>query len=292
MTQPYKRKEQIGDAALYLGDSLEILPTLPKVDVVVTDPLSVLNFHVARLAQADQVAQIVGLFCAIKHTVRLNMMDRDRFTNDFSAFLACSAVSFHCDSSRFKPAPPPVSSWPAHPLRGPLAGKMLSHICGVAWLRAEATPGIGWILPFNPRLQLKLRSALRTLVERALNKIDRFCFLARECVGRPQPLSPLISDLVIIRHFSVSHVPFAAADLAAKPSRFRAVWLHLKRAAAYFTCLLNHAQIITHFMGSGTTGVACANLGRKFIGIEICESYFNTACERIAAAYAQGRLFQ
>ena len=45
------------------------------------------------------------------------------------------------------------------------------------------------------------------------------------------------------------------------------------------------------FMGSGTTGVACANLGRKFIGIEICEKYFDIACERIAAAYAQGRLF-
>ena len=34
----YKRKEVIGDATLYLGDCLEILPTLPKVDAVVTDP--------------------------------------------------------------------------------------------------------------------------------------------------------------------------------------------------------------------------------------------------------------
>ncbi len=45
------------------------------------------------------------------------------------------------------------------------------------------------------------------------------------------------------------------------------------------------------FMGSGTTGVACANLGRKFIGIEIEPKYFDIACERIRAAYAQGRLF-
>lgn len=45
------------------------------------------------------------------------------------------------------------------------------------------------------------------------------------------------------------------------------------------------------FMGSGTTGVACANLGRKFIGIEIERKYFDIACERIEAAYAQGRLF-
>ncbi|MFN8994662.1 MAG: site-specific DNA-methyltransferase, partial [Betaproteobacteria bacterium] len=32
------RVEQIGDATLYLGDCLEILPTLPKVDAVITDP--------------------------------------------------------------------------------------------------------------------------------------------------------------------------------------------------------------------------------------------------------------
>ena len=33
-----KRKEVIGNATLYLGDCLEILPTLPKVDAVITDP--------------------------------------------------------------------------------------------------------------------------------------------------------------------------------------------------------------------------------------------------------------
>jgi len=50
--------------------------------------------------------------------------------------------------------------------------------------------------------------------------------------------------------------------------------------------------ILDPFMGSGTTGVACANLGRKFIGIEIEPKYFDVACERIEAAYAQGRLFE
>ena len=48
--------------------------------------------------------------------------------------------------------------------------------------------------------------------------------------------------------------------------------------------------ILDPFMGSGTTGVVCANLGRKFIGIEIEERYFNIACERIRRAYAQSRL--
>ena len=45
-------------------------------------------------------------------------------------------------------------------------------------------------------------------------------------------------------------------------------------------------------MGSGTTGVACANLGRKFIGIEIEPKYFDIACRRIEAAYKQPRLFK
>lgn len=35
----WKRKEVIGNATLYLGDCLEILPTLPKVDAVITDPV-------------------------------------------------------------------------------------------------------------------------------------------------------------------------------------------------------------------------------------------------------------
>jgi len=53
----------------------------------------------------------------------------------------------------------------------------------------------------------------------------------------------------------------------------------------------SHVMILDPFMGSGTTGVACANLVRKFIGIEIERKYFDIACERIEAAYAQGRLF-
>jgi site-specific DNA-methyltransferase (adenine-specific) len=42
--------------------------------------------------------------------------------------------------------------------------------------------------------------------------------------------------------------------------------------------------ILDPFMGSGTTGVACKNLNRNFIGIELDETYFNIAQERIANA--------
>ena len=44
------------------------------------------------------------------------------------------------------------------------------------------------------------------------------------------------------------------------------------------------------FMGSGTTGVACAQLGKAFTGIERERKYFDIACERIARAQAQGTL--
>lgn len=46
------------------------------------------------------------------------------------------------------------------------------------------------------------------------------------------------------------------------------------------------------FMGSGTTGVACAALGREFIGCEIDPRHFDTACERVEQAQRQGKLFE
>lgn len=49
--------------------------------------------------------------------------------------------------------------------------------------------------------------------------------------------------------------------------------------------------ILDPFMGSGSTGVACMNLGRKFIGIELEEKYFDIACERIEQSQKQQRLF-
>ncbi len=48
--------------------------------------------------------------------------------------------------------------------------------------------------------------------------------------------------------------------------------------------------VLDPFMGSGTTGVACAQLGKAFTGIERERKYFDIACERIARAQAQGQL--
>lgn len=51
------------------------------------------------------------------------------------------------------------------------------------------------------------------------------------------------------------------------------------------------SQILDPFMGSGTTGVAAVKLGRKFIGIEIEQKYFDIACRRISEALKQPDMF-
>ena len=49
--------------------------------------------------------------------------------------------------------------------------------------------------------------------------------------------------------------------------------------------------ILDPFMGSGTTGVAAVQMGRKFIGIEREAKYFDIACRRIEQAQRQGDMF-
>ena len=40
-------------------------------------------------------------------------------------------------------------------------------------------------------------------------------------------------------------------------------------------------KVLDPFMGSGSTGVACKQLGRQFTGVELKTEYFNTAKDRI-----------
>jgi site-specific DNA-methyltransferase (adenine-specific) len=48
--------------------------------------------------------------------------------------------------------------------------------------------------------------------------------------------------------------------------------------------------VLDPYMGSGSTGVAAMQTGRKFIGVEMVREYFDIACERISRAQAQGTL--
>jgi len=62
--------------------------------------------------------------------------------------------------------------------------------------------------------------------------------------------------------------------------------------AKYIRICSKHGQtILDPFMGSGTTGIAAAKLGRNFIGIEREPKYFDIACKRIQAALDAPDLF-
>lgn len=54
--------------------------------------------------------------------------------------------------------------------------------------------------------------------------------------------------------------------------------------------LTTGTTVLDPFMGSGSTGVAAVEQGRKFIGVEIEKNYFDIACERIEDVQRQMRL--
>jgi site-specific DNA-methyltransferase (adenine-specific) len=56
-------------------------------------------------------------------------------------------------------------------------------------------------------------------------------------------------------------------------------------------CSKKGGTVLDPYMGSGTTGVACVQLGRAFIGVEIEPKYFDIAVKRIREAYAQPDIF-
>ena len=54
---------------------------------------------------------------------------------------------------------------------------------------------------------------------------------------------------------------------------------------------LDGDTVLDPFMGSGTTGVACHEIGRRFVGIEMEPAYFDVACRRIEDAQRQSNMF-
>ena len=211
----YRRKETIGNATLYLGDCLEILPTLPKVDAVVTDPPYGLG---------------------------------DKWKGGGGS-----------KNTSWKFDPNEAKGWDGNVAEG------------VTELTAIAPECIVWGGNYYPL------SPSRCWLVWDKKQNDQWttgqCELAWTNLDRP------------IRAFRFAQCEQASEGHKSHPTQ--------KPLALMQWCLkwVSGQTILDPFMGSGTTGVACANLGRKFIGIEIEERYFDIACERIAAAYAQGRLF-
>ena len=224
----------IGDATLYLGDCMDILPTLGKVDAVITDPPYGVGFkyesHDDRPSayEGGYDAWLMGILesceslCSEASPIFVWQSGThiylfgNRFPRDWRLFIAAknfvqmrpTAMQYSFD---------PVVCWWTR---------------GKAWSAGNATRDFH-IANTAP------------VIGQALN-IER----GHPC---PRPLDQM-------RHI---------IDQWVRPNSI---------------CL-------DPFMGSGTTGVAAIQLGRKFIGIEREPKYFDIACQRIEQAAAQGQLF-
>ncbi len=214
---------QIGDATLYLGDCLEILPSLGKVDAVVTDPpygMAYQSGHATnRLWKAGR--QITN--------------DHDCTTRD-TALAQCSCAALVFGTRKVKPPPNTRQI--------------------LIWDKGTAL-GMGALdLPWKP-------------------SYEEIYVLGRGFVGGRNWGS-------VIAH----HPTQATAYNGRQHPNEKPVGL-VKRLLQWCPTGI----VLDPFMGSGTTGVACAKLDRKFIGIEIEPKYFDIACQRIQKAYDQPDLF-
>jgi site-specific DNA-methyltransferase (adenine-specific)/modification methylase len=202
----------IGDATLYLGDCMDILPTLPKVDAVITDPpYGIANDYL----KPNKSGEWSALYS--------EKITWDSFAPDeavsIAIFLSNKAIVW--GGNYFKL--PPQRGWL-------IWDKMQSHSSGHAEL--------AWT-----NLDIPIRSFAYSRAS-----------LANEHKQHPTQKPVGLMTWCI--------------DLAG-----------------------NSELILDPFMGSGTTGVAAMQMGRKFIGIEREPKYFDIACQRIEQATKQDDMF-
>ena len=241
------RVEQIGDATLYLGDCLEILPTLPNVDAVITDPPYAVS--VAGSAQRGMPGKGVR---------RLDFFTGDDDWTGMKARVA-AAVDL-CIKKR----PLSFAAWCGH--------RQIGLIVDSLEAAGYSTRLIFWRKKFPP--PAGFGAGFSSAVE---------CSVYGYLPGRPWnggQYEANIFDCDSYRHGQ----PGKEDHPTQKPIALMG-W-QIKTITA------PDSVVLDCFMGSGTTGVACAQLGRKFIGIEIEPKYFDIACRRMERAYAQGKLFQ
>ena len=213
------RIETIGDATLYLGDCMDILPTLDKVDAVITDPPYGINENSKKVASRGNLAapKDYGDFDWDKAPPSDQLIDLIRTKGQHQAFFGGNYFTL-----------PPTSCWLVW---DKLNGDNDFADCELAWTN--------WHKAVR-RLQWRWNGMIRQ--------------------GNEERHHPTQKPLEVMK------------------------WV--------ITLCPKAESILDPFMGSGTTGVAAIQMGRKFIGIEREPKYFDIACQRIEQAMAQPRLFE
>lgn len=209
---PWKRKEVIGNATLYLGDCLEILPRLPKFDAMITDP----PYGIADLWSKGSERH--GWTKANAEAVVRNEWDGKALDADSVNVLLAAAEEHIIWGGNYFPLPP--------------------KRCWLVW-----------------------------------NKPERGFSLAEAELA-------WTSKDAVVRVFDGPRSDHGRVHPTQKPVALMR-WCVAKTTGT----------VIDPFLGSGTTGVACMELQRQFVGVEIHEPYFEIACERIENAQRQERLF-
>ncbi len=230
------RVETIGDCRLILGDCLQVMPTLGKVDAVVTDP----QYRLANDKKASTMGAtakrgkkyLKGIATIPKDWGILEGDDLPFNPSPFLGFSECILWGAIHYSDKL----PCSAKWLIWDKRVGVAPDDNAD-CETAWTNLKGTA----------RIHRQLwKGICRQGVENIAIQGDK--------------LHPFQKPLALMR-WCVEMI---------KPELI----------------------ILDPFMGSGTTGVACVELGRKFIGVEIDEKYFDIACERISRAERQGDLFR
>ncbi|HJZ04521.1 MAG TPA: site-specific DNA-methyltransferase [Patescibacteria group bacterium] len=224
----------IGDCTLYLGDCLEILPTLAagSVDAVITDPPYGIDYQSARRIDSQRFAKLYG-----DKGIELNWLNElPRIVKNS----ACLEIFCRWDV--------------AEHFRLAIQGNW-SIKSQVIWDRGIHGLGDlnGQYAPCHDNLWFATRGewSFPGKRPRSIYRIDRLS--ASELLHPTQKPLPLIKRIIM--------------DIT-NPDDF----------------------VLDPFMGSGTTGVACVQTGRRFIGIEIDPGYFAIAEKRIREAQMQLRM--
>lgn len=262
-------KVVIGNATLYRADCLEVLPTLPKVDAVITSP-PYDNQRKYGLDAFDWKTTVCGALSRIA---------------DDSAQILVNLGLIHRDGELVPYWDPLVAEMKKKDWRlfGWYVWDQLSGMAG-DW-NGRLAPSFEFIFHFNKvaRQVNKTEPTKGGIVHgpglRSFNGSA-----TKQKTHHGQPTQPFKIPDSVIRTARETQGGIPEAEHPARfPERFAT------KLIAPFTDV---AQVVVDpFMGSGTTGVACMNLGRKFIGIEIEPKYFNIACERIDNAQRQARMF-
>jgi len=229
------RIEIIGDATLYLGDCLEILPTLGRVDAVVTDPPFFMpaSHYQSRISWGRSWGDLSILG---EYFFRLAQECKNILADDGHFFSFCNDESY--------------------PVFYPGAYRLWDFTSALVWNKTRV--GLGKI--FRHQYELILWAS------------NSGAYAASD--------GKLHGDIL-------SHEPTLSAERdhpVQKPASLMGEILDI--------CTRPGAIVVDAFMGSGTTGEAAIQRGRKFIGIEFEPKYFDIACRRIADAYKQPRLFE